>query len=162
MSDDATSAPAPVELMQGNLDMISGVIPWGRRLGFRMTKVEKGHVWGVQPWKDRLVGDPDTGVIHGGVLTAFLDNLCGTAAGSAMDHLRYVATLDLRIDYMRPAEPRRDILGEAECYHVTRSICFTRAWAFHETRDKVIATAAGAFAITKPRAPSTMGGNDAE
>jgi len=160
MSNDATSAPIPLELMQGNLDMISGVIPWGRRLGFRMTKVEKGHVWGVQPWKDRLVGDPDTGVIHGGVLTAFLDNLCGTAASSAMDQARFVATLDLRIDYMRPAEPRRDILGEAECYHVTRSICFTRAWAYHETRDKVIATAAGAFAITKPRPPSTMGGQD--
>ncbi|MEQ9435222.1 PaaI family thioesterase [Hyphomonas sp.] len=160
MSDDATSAPVPLELMQGNLDMISGVIPWGRRLGFRMTKVEKGHVWGLQPWKDRLVGDPDTGVIHGGVLTAFLDNLCGTAASSTMERARFVATLDLRIDYMRPADPRRDILGEAECYHVTRSICFTRAWAYHETRDKVIATAAGAFAITKPRPPSTMGGQD--
>jgi len=52
---------------------------------------------------------------------------------------------------MRPADKGRAIIGEAECYHVTRTVCFTRAWAYHETRDKVIATAAGAFAINQPR-----------
>ena len=45
----------------------------------------------------------------------------------------------------------RDIIGEAECYHLTRTVCFTRAWAYHETRDKLIATAAGTFAINKAR-----------
>ncbi|CUS55470.1 MULTISPECIES: PaaI family thioesterase [unclassified Hyphomonas] len=156
MSDDAASSPAPWEVMNENIDMISGGIPWGRRMAFRFTRIEKGHVWGLQPWKERLVGDPDTGVIHGGVLTAFLDNLCGTAASSALPKPRFVATLDLRLDYMRPADKGRDIIGEAECYHVTRNICFTRAWAYHESRDKVIATAAGAFAINKPRSVDSM------
>ena len=156
MSDDATSPPEPWELMQENIEMLSGGIPWGRRMGFRFTKIEKGRSWGIQPWKDRLVGAPDTGVIHGGVLTAFLDNLCGTAASASLSKPRFVATLDLRIDYMRPAEKGRDIIGEAECYHQTRNICFTRAWAYHESRDRVIATAAGAFAINKPRSLDSM------
>ena len=52
---------------------------------------------------------------------------------------------------LRPAETEREIIGEAECYHLTRSVAFCRAWAYHETRDKVIATAQGAFAINKPR-----------
>ena len=137
--------------MAENAENLSAVVPWGRRLAFRITKVEKGHVWGLQPWKERLVGDPDTGVIHGGVITGFLDSLCGTSAASALPKPRFVATLDLRIDYMRPAEKGRDIIGEAECYHTTRNIAFTRAWAYHDSRDKVIATAAGAFAINKPR-----------
>ena len=81
---------------------------------------------------------------------------CGPAAMSALSTPHFVATLDLRIDYMRPAEPRRDIIGEAECYHLTRNIAFTRAWAYHESRDKVIATAAGAFAINKPRSVESM------
>ncbi|MCA8901198.1 MAG: PaaI family thioesterase [Hyphomonas sp.] len=156
MSDDAATFPEPWQVMAENFDVMTSVIPWGRRMGFRVTRVEKGHIWGLQPWKDRLVGDPDTGVIHGGVLTAFLDNLCGMASSSAMDEARFVATLDLRIDYMRPADARRDIVGEAECYHLTRNIAFTRAWAYHETRDKVIATAAGTFAINKPRSVASM------
>ncbi len=156
MSDDAAAAPEPWQIMRQNMEIITLGIPWGRRLGFRVTRVEKGRVWGTQPWKERLVGDPDTGVIHGGVLTGFLDNLCGTAAGSALSDARYVSTLDLRIDYMRPADPRRDILGEAECYHLTRNVCFTHAWAYHESRDRVIATAAGAFAINMPRPMNTM------
>lgn len=159
MSDDVGSHPLPWEVMKENIEIVSGGIPWGRRMSFRFTKVEKGHVWALQPWKDRLVGDPETGVIHGGVLTAFLDNLCGMASSSALDEPRFVATLDLRIDYMRPAEPHRDIIGEAECYHVTRNVCFTRAWAYHESRDKVIATAAGAFAINKPRPRESMMSN---
>jgi acyl-coenzyme A thioesterase PaaI-like protein len=68
-----------------------------------------------------------------------------------MTKLRFVATIDLRIDYMRPAEKGLDIIGEAECYRVTKSVCFTRAWAYHGTRDKLIATSAGTFAINKPR-----------
>lgn len=154
MTSDPTLSP--LQLMQQNLDFITAAVPWGRQMGFRVTKVERGHVWGHQPYKDKLIGDPETGVIHGGVITAFLDNLCGAAAGSTLDDVRFVATLDLRIDYMRPAEPQRDILGEAECYHVTRSIAFCRAWAYHESRDKLIASASAAFAINNARPLNTM------
>lgn len=154
MTSDPTLTP--LQLMQQNLDFITAVVPWGRQMGFRVTKAERGHLWGHQPYKDKLIGDPETGVIHGGVITTFLDNLCGATAGSMLDDVRFVATLDLRIDYMRPAEPRRDILGEAECYHVTRSIAFCRAWAYHESRDKLIASASAAFAINQARPLNTM------
>ena len=131
-------------------------VPHAAALGMQLAGYEDGKALVRVPYADHLVGDPDTGVIHGGVLTAFLDNLCGTAASSALPKPRFVATLDLRLDYMRPADKGRDIIGEAECYHVTRNICFTRAWAYHENRDKVIATAAGAFAINKPRSVDSM------
>ncbi len=128
--------------------MMTDFIPWARELGFKLTKVEHGRAFAIQPYDEKLVGDPQSGVIHGGVITTMLDNLCGVACSAMIGQLRSVATLDLRIDYMRPAERGRSVIGEAECYHVTRSVCFTRAWAYHESRDRVIATAAGAFAIT--------------
>lgn len=151
MSDKLDRNRLPIELMQENIEAITAMVPWMHRLGCRVTKLEKGHVWAIQPHKKQLIGDPDTGVIHGGVITSILDNLCGIASGSKLEKPRFLATLDLRIDYMRPADAGRDIIAEAECYHMTRSIAFTRAWAYHESRDKVIATAAGAFAINKPR-----------
>ena len=161
MSEDNTVSPLPWQRMAEKLDTMNKVVPWGQRLSFKLTRIEKGHVWGFQPWKENLVGDPDTNVIHGGVLTGFLDHLSGMSASSALEVPSVVATIDLRIDYMRPADTRRDIIGEGECYHLTRNVAFTRAWAYHESRDKVIATAAGTFVINKPRFQKKTGTSNA-
>ena len=158
MSDALNDLDKRIALMRDNLDRIENLNPWGATVGFKPTKIERGRVWGVQPYDEKLVGDPDTGILHGGVISTFLDNLCGMSCSVAIEEFRFVATLDLRIDYMRPAEKGLDVIGEAECYHVTKSIAFTRAWAYHETKDKTIATAQGAFAITMPR-PAHMKGH---
>lgn len=129
------------------MDIVKNV-PWSKELGFEMTRVEKGHAWGRQPYLDHLVGDPTTGIIHGGVITTMLDTISGMACASALSEVRMIATLDLRLDYMRPATPKRDIIGEAECFHITKSIAFIRAWAYHDSRDKTIAIAQSAFALT--------------
>jgi len=155
--DALNSLEDRLKLMRDNMHLMTQMTPWARRLGFRITRIERAQVWGVQPWSDAFSGDPDTGVIHGGVITSFLDNLSGMACGAALEKFRAVATLDLRIDYMRPADQGRDIIGEAHCYNLTRTIAFTHAWAYHESRDKVIATASAAFAINKIRAPSSAG-----
>ncbi|MEM9055461.1 MAG: PaaI family thioesterase [Pseudomonadota bacterium] len=151
MSDPINNLDDRLEFMRQNMSNMMKMTPWANELGFQVTRIEKGHVWGVQPFDEKLIGDPETRVIHGGVITTLLDNLCGASCSTALKEFRFVATLDLRIDYMRPAESGQDILAEAECYHVTRSVAFCRAWAYHENRDKVIATAQGAFAINKPR-----------
>jgi len=151
MTNPMKDLDARIKFMRENMASMMKVTPWANEMGFEVTRIEKGHVWGVQPFHEHLVGDPETRVIHGGVITTLLDNLCGASCGAALKEFRFVATLDLRIDYMRPAESGRDILAEAECYHVTKSVAFCRAWAYHESRDKVIATAQGAFAINNPR-----------
>ena len=151
MTNPMNDLDARIKFMRENLTSMMKVTPWANEMGFEVTRIEKGHVWGVQPFREHLVGDPETRVIHGGVITTLLDNLCGMSCALSLKEFRFVATLDLRIDYMRPAESGCDILAEAECYHVTKSVAFCRAWAYHESRDKVIATAQGAFAINKVR-----------
>ena len=79
-----------------------------------------------------------------------LDNLAGMAVVSTLDEFKSTATLDLRIDYMRPAEKGLKIIGEAECYHVTRTVASIRASAFNEGSDKIIAAATGAVANRSP------------
>ena len=148
MSD--TDLPVHFKVMLKNVGSMMSVVPWANTVGFTLDTLERGRAIGTLPYDEKLIGDPDTGVIHGGAVTSMLDNLSGTAVVSALDEFKSTATLDLRIDYMRPAEKGRDLIGEAECYHFTRTVAFVRAWAYHETREKVVATAAGSFALQDP------------
>ncbi len=110
------------------------------------------------PWREELVGDPESGVMAGGVITTLLDHVCGmavscavVAAGGAVLEAA-LATLDLRIDYMRPAEPGREVFATARCYKLTRSIAFVRASAYDHDEADPVATAQAAFAFTTPSA----------
>lgn len=122
-------------------------------LGGETSLAGPGQVRMRLPYSDRIVGNPDTGVVHGGVITGFLDQSCGMALGSALREPASFATLDLRIDYMKPATPGLDILFEGECIKITREIGFARARAFHENPDDPIAIATGTFMFTRQAVP---------
>ena len=126
-------------------------VPQASALGFRLLSVEpsKGSI--LTPWREDLVGDPDTGVIAGGVITALLDHACGLAVTSRSLEGGFLstATLDLRIDYMRPAAPRADVTASAHCYKLTRNIAFVRAHAFDADPEDPIATAQAAFVLKR-------------
>jgi len=129
--------------------------PQAHALGIDLTRIEPPRVWGRVAYRADLVGDPDTGVIAGGVITTLLDHVCGVAVVSAMNAATPVATIDLRIDYMRPAAPGRDVIAEAHCYKLGKSVAFVRAVAYEDTSDNPIAHAAGAFVINTTRAPKS-------
>lgn len=99
------------------------------------------------PYDPKLIGDPQTGVMHGGAITALLDTCCGTAVMMSSKKPSSTATLDLRINYMKPATPEKSVYAHAHCYRATRSIGFVRAIAYHEDRDDPIATASAAFIL---------------
>ena len=120
-----------------------------RALGGEIVSFESGRGRMRLPFAPHLVGDPETGVIHGGVLTAMLDQACGMAIGSALNAAAAMATLDLRIDYMKPAQPERDVLIESECLKIAHDVAFARAYAFQTTREEPVAIATGTFMITK-------------
>jgi uncharacterized protein (TIGR00369 family) len=122
-------------------------IPHSRALGMKLTELADGVAVIELPYSKDLVGDPETGVIHGGAVSALMDTCCGAAVMSHPANPGGTATIDLRIDYMRPATPGQNVTARAECYHVTRSVAFVRATAMDDDTTRPVAAASGAFTV---------------
>src|SRR6476469_3403474 len=141
----ALDAPLPfdalAEAIQGRRS------DYGHSSGLRLDRAAPGEAWSSLPYRPVFVGDTATGVLHGGVVTAMLDESCGMAVQLALDGSRAIATLDLRIDYQKPATPGLDIRAHSVCNRVTRSIAFVRSTAYQETEQDPIATAAACFMV---------------
>ena len=120
---------------------------YGHISGLQLDRAEPAEAWSSLPYRPVFVGDTETGVLHGGVVTAMLDESCGMAVQLALDGTRAIATLDLRIDYQKPATPGLAIRAHSLCYRVTRQIAFVRATAYQESEDDPVATATACFMI---------------
>ncbi len=122
-------------------------IPHAQALGLELVHIGQGQAEITMPYKPELVGDPRNGVVHGGAVSAQMDTCCGAAVMCHPDGPSGTATIDLRIDYMRGANPGQTITAKATCYHITRNVAFVRAVATDEDVDNPVATATGAFTV---------------
>ncbi len=126
-------------------------IPHARALGMSFVEIGEGVAELTMPYDTRFVGDPHTGVIHGGAISTLMDTCGGAAVMAHPAGAGGTATLDLRIDYMRAATPGQNVTARATCYHVTRSVAFVRAVAMDDDRENPVASATGAFTIEPSR-----------
>ncbi|MGF1610990.1 MAG: PaaI family thioesterase [Kiloniellales bacterium] len=128
-------------------------VPFIEALGIALVeRLPRGVVLRL-PYRVELVGNPDDGVLYGGAVSSLVDTACGFAAMVALPARGAVATLDLRIDFLRPAVAGADLLARAECYRLTRRIAFCRATTFSEASKDPVAEALGTFMIADPATP---------
>jgi uncharacterized protein (TIGR00369 family) len=123
------------------------MVPHNRALNLEVLAVEHARATFRLPYDVKLIGNPETGVMHGGAITAAMDAACGAAVFQALPRPMGIATLDLRIDYLKPATPPRDVTIRAHCYKVTRNIAFVRGVAFHDDESDPIASGTGSFML---------------
>ena len=129
-----------------NRGFVDGV-PHNKALGMRVIDFGRGEITIQLPYDERFVGHPATGVLHGGVVTALLDASCGASVFTKLPQPGPIATLDLRIDYLKPAVAKLDLIAKAQCYKLTRNVAFVRCVAYQDDESDPVATAAGAFML---------------
>jgi uncharacterized protein (TIGR00369 family) len=122
-------------------------VPHNQALGLEMVTAEDGEARMRLPYSPDLVGNPETGVLHGGAITSLMDACCGAAVFMKLSEPVPIATLDLRIDYLRPAAAGREVMAHATCFRLTRNVAFVRGVAYHDDEADPIAAAAGAFML---------------
>jgi acyl-coenzyme A thioesterase PaaI-like protein len=104
-----------------------------------------------------LVGDPAEGGLAGGVIFALLDQTCGMAIGIALRTgfeaegrtlaMGGMATLDFRLDHIRPPRPGLAVTAEAECVGLNGDVAVVRGWAYDDDPADPVAVAQAAFMI---------------
>ena len=119
----------------------------GGRLGIRFHARSREWIELALPYAEELVGDEDSGVIASGPIIAMMDIATSLAVWNQTRSFAPHATLDLRIDYLRPAKPGHDVIGRGECLRVARSISFTRGIAHDGDIDDPIAHVAATFMV---------------
>ncbi len=98
----------------------------------------------------RLMVDAESGVFASGPVVAMMDTAASFAIWARIGAMVPQATLDLRVDYLRPSGPGRTLIGRGECYRVTRNVAFVRGQAHEGDADDPIAHVAGTFMFLDP------------
>ena len=125
-------------------------IPHQAAIGFELLDTGEDFAVGRIPYREFLVGNPASGVVHGGIVTTLLDTVGGMAALVRQGESTVMATLDLRIDYLRPSTPGEDLAARVECYKLTRNIAFTRGFAFNDDSDDPLASMSATYMLNTP------------
>jgi uncharacterized protein (TIGR00369 family) len=127
--------------------LFGSMSPHMLELGFEIVSIGNGVCVAKLPYREELIGDPRTGVLHGGVVTSLLDSAGGAAVLSALQSPTPLATLDLRIDYLRPSPPGQPLLARVECYKVTKHVAFTRGIAYDLSESDPIASMSATYML---------------
>ena len=144
------SASTDTPLPAGDAERIAAVLeslPHNAKLGIRMVELAPGRCTTYIEFRPELVGDPSRGVLHGGVVTTLIDATAGAAVYTSIPEGTSLATLDMRIDYLKPAEPHKRLYASADLYRLTRRIAFVRASAYQDEPGNQVAHCAASFMI---------------
>lgn len=136
----------PLEKVEKMMLRFMAGIKHSELLGLELVEITRNGLVMKLPYSEAIIGNPETGVIHGGAITTLMDQTLGMAAIRViMPELDIAPTIDLRIDYMRAAEPKREVYALAETYRKTKSVVFTRGVAYQDSPDKPIANCVATF-----------------
>ncbi len=118
-----------------------------KELGLTLEATDQGEAWMRLPYRKDLIGEPRSGVLHGGAISALLETTFTVAVYALHDFQKEAVTTDMRVNYMRPARPGSMVMARGKVTHIARSVIFVEGSAWDEDDADPLATSAGTYAL---------------
>lgn len=154
----STTGMAQTGFFEALLANFTQVIPHSRDCGMLIDSIDEHGATASLPYRAQWLGDTERGLIHTGIITTLVDTVSGLAALAAAGRFEPMPTLDLRMDYLRPALPDQPLHARAECYRLTRSIAFVRAHAWQDNAREPVAVSQSTFMRGSPMKRAALTG----
>jgi uncharacterized protein (TIGR00369 family) len=143
-----------IELVRQIMD---DLIPFNRHLGIRVKELRPGHAALELPFRDEFIGDPVRRVLHGGVLSTLIDTCGGAAVWTQVELEDRVSTVDLRVDYLRPA-PGADLVCEGTVQRLGNRVGVVEMRLYSSANPgRLIATGKGVYNIRRGKVERDAG-----
>ena len=126
-------------------------IPFHKFLGLKVVEIKKGFVKMRFPLRPEMIGNIMSGHWHGGVIASALDAAGGMAAASLLKSTEdKLATLDIRVDYLKPNKAKAIIVSGKVLRSGNRSIV-TNLQAFDEESEELLADGRAVFSVRRKK-----------
>ncbi|MGB0524141.1 MAG: hotdog fold thioesterase [Flammeovirgaceae bacterium] len=126
-------------------EIIEKKIPLHKFLGLELLEIRKGYAKVRVPFRDEVVGDIRLNRWHGGIIASVMDSVGGIAGGTHLTSFEdKIATIDLRIDYLKGAEASA-LIVDGEIVRLGNRILVTRMSAYQEESMELLAEGKGVY-----------------
>ena len=119
----------------------------GQALGLEFRQSGPNWVELALPWKEQLVGVSETGILASGAIVSLLDTCGGASVWQTLDKFLPSVTIDLRLDYLRPALKGETVIARCQVDKMTRQIAFVSGVAHTGDDSRPVARAVGTFML---------------
>ncbi len=132
--------------------VIEELIPFNCFLGVRVLELGDGCARLELPFRPEYVGNPLRQALHGGVISMLLDTTGGAAVWTRIHRDDLLSTVDLRVDYLRPASPE-PLIARGRVVRLGNRVAVVELRAFHGADDgRPVAAGTSVYSVRRTRA----------
>lgn len=133
---------------QSDVGLLVAAVPYAGFIGLEAELIDD-RLFTRLPYARCNLGNPDLPALHGGVVAAFLELTGAFELLWAMDSVTLPKTINITVDYLRPARPQT-----LHAYGIItkhgRQVANVRIEAWHESPEKPVAHCHAHFLLTPP------------
>ena len=127
---------------------IETLIPFNRFLGIKVEKFSRGIAVLMLPFREEFIGDAERPALHGGVISTLMDTAGGAAVWTELSETDRLATVDILVDFLRPAAPE-SLTAEAKILRIGNRVAVARITVTQQGSDAPVAEGRAVYNIVR-------------